>query len=304
MRKIDILLIWPNLKYNHWPSKSFWLMLKWLIENWYNVKCISWFNTSLINIIYIFFTKKIYVVSFPEKILYFLVYVFNKKKFIVWSDIEFNHEIISSLIYKKKNVLKLFNSYEKKYYISKYKYWFGNIPFLLWHWVKIDKNIYNKTNNYIVYYKCNNLNLSKKLENIKSKILLYLHTNNINYEYIEYWKYNFSDWIQLLKKSRKVIFITTTETYGLAKLEALSYNLPMLNYQLSTSYINWDKINYASTFSLFEEWFWEEFKNFEDFQTKFKTFNIKLYNPKKIVETKYSYIKKSNELYKLFNKIK
>lgn len=304
MRKFDILLIWPNLKYNHWPSKSFWLMLKWLIENWYNVKCISWFNTSLINIIYIFFTKKIYVVSFPEIILFCLVYVFYRKNFIVWSDIEFNHIVISSLIYKRKNVLKLFNSYEKKYYLEKYKYWTGNIPFLLWHWVNINKNIYSKTNDYIIYYKCNNINFSEKLENLKGNVLSFLTENQINYKYIEYWKYNFSDWIKLLQNSKKIIFITTTETYWLAKLEALSHNLPILNYQFSDSYINGKEIDYASTFSLFEEWFWEEFKNFEDFKIKFDQFNIKKYNPRIIIQNKYSYIKKSDELYKLFNNIK
>lgn len=303
MNKIDILIIWPNLKYNHWPSKSFWLMLKWLIENWYNVKCISWFNTSLINIIYIFFTKKIYVVSFPEIILFCLVYIFYKKRFIIWSDIEFHHVHISSLIYKRKNVLKLFNSYEKKYYLEQYKYWVWNIPILLWHWVNIDNNSYNKTNDYIVYFKCNNKNLSKKIEKINGQICSFLSENNIKYTYIEYWKYEFIDWLKLLQKSKKVIFITTTETFWLAKLEALSSNLSILNYQFSDSYINWEKINYASTFSIFEKSFWEEFKSYEDFKIKFNQFNIKKYNPKIVIQKKYSYIKKSDELYKLFDNI-
>lgn len=301
--KIDILLIWPNLKYNHWPAKGFELLADWLIKNWLNIKIVSWLNLSLLNFIYIFFTKKIYIISFPERILYSLVKIFKSKKFIIWADIPLTNINISSSIYSKKNVLKIFNTKEiMEYYLNTYNKKTWNCSLVHWHWIDIKiKNNNTKKYNFFVYYKNINKLSEDNTEKIYNKIIFFLNKNNINYNLIKYWDYKYLDWIKILKETKYWIFITSIEWYWIAKLESLNYNIPILNFEQKEGItIRWDILKNRSTFPIFEDWFWELFYNFENFEKKFNTIQNKKYNTKKIIKEKYCHIEKAKKLYKLF----
>lgn len=304
--KINMLLIWPNLKYNHWPAKWFELLIDWLKNNWLKIKVISWFNFSIINFIYIFFTNKIYIISFPEKILYFLTKIFKNKKFIVWADIPLLNINISSKVYSRNNVLKIFNTTEiMNYYSSIYNKKLINEPVVHWHWINISiEKSYKNNNIFFLYYKNINALTQKNTKKIFEEVKLFLNKNNCKYELIEYWNYKYNNWIHTLQNTKYWIFITSIEWYWIAKLESLNYNIPMLNFEQNKWItVRWEILNNRSTFPIFEDWFWEKFHNFEEFKEKFKLINTKKYTPREIVKEKYCHIKKAKKLYDLYNKI-
>ena len=294
--KIDLLLIWPNIKYNHWPAKWFKLLIDWLKKNWYNMKVVSWLNISILNIIWIFFTNKIYIVSFNWFITYLISKIFKEKKIIIWVDMPLSKNKLNNLLYSQKNIIKLFNSIDERKY---YNYITFNKAFIFTHWININNNLnYENKYDFFIYYK----NITKwcynKTLNTKNKIIKYLKKKNINYNYIEYWKYNYNEWINLLKKTKYWIFITTFETFSYAKVEALNYNIPILNFEQK---ISSEKNKTRGTFPIFEKWFWELFYNFEEFIEKFEKIQKNKYEPKKIIDKKYCHIKKAKKLYELYN---
>ncbi len=303
--KIDLLLIWPNLKYKHWPAKWFESLIDWLKKNWLKIKVISWFNLSLLNIIYIFFTNKIYIISFPERILYYLVKIFKNKKFIVGADIPLLNINISSKIYSSKNILKIYNTNEiLEYYSSLYNKKLYNKPIAHWHWINIKTQIdKNKKYDFFLYYKNINDLTKEETKNIFKKVKSFLNKKNINYKLIEYWKYNYNNWIKLLEKTKYWIFVTSIEWYWIAKLETLNHNIPILNFEQNKWItIRWEILTNRSTFPIFEKWFWELFYNFEEFIEKFEKIQKNKYEPKKIINKKYCHIKKAKQLYELYNK--
>lgn len=304
MNRIDILLIGPDLRYKHGPAMGFKWLIDGLKKNNIKIRVVSWLNVSILNLFFIFLTKKVYVISFPEIILYILVQLFRNKKFIVWADIPFTHMYISSLIYRQKNVLKLFNSNEMKYYLERYKYPLVNNPQVHGHWIKIINKVPKKKEKIFIYYKNINTWCFRNTLTIKNKIIKYLDKNDESYQFIEYGKYKYTDWVEILKIHKYGIFITSLETFWLAKLEALNYWVIILNFEQTTWTDRWwKKISHRSTFPIYEPWFGENFHNISEFQEKFHIMQNKKYSPRKIVQKKYCHIKKAQELYKLFNTI-
>ena len=74
------------------------------------------------------------------------------------------------------------------------------------------------TNSCVIYF---------KKQSVNNELLNILEELNINYNIIEYGKYDFKQYVEALKKSDFVIFYQDCqETQGLAMAEAWSYNLP------------------------------------------------------------------------------
>jgi hypothetical protein len=100
--KIDLFLIWPNIKYQHVPSISYHNILQGLKLNNIKYNFISWLNIKLFNSIHILRSNNICICSFPEIFSFILIKIFFWKNFIFWAETPCNHKRISKLIYYQK----------------------------------------------------------------------------------------------------------------------------------------------------------------------------------------------------------
>lgn len=71
----------------------------------------------------------------------------------------------------------------------------------------------------LLYLKTQNIDLVNKISD-------YLEKNNFKYKIIEYGKYNHCNYIKLLENASYCIFVSSTESQGLAILESWAMNVP------------------------------------------------------------------------------
>ena len=143
------------------------------------------------------------------------------------------------------------------------------------------KNI-NERNNIFIYYKDRNPKELIFIENFLNKL-------NINYKLFSYKnKYNENDYLNYLHNSKYGIWIGCHESQGFALEEALSCNVPLLVWNVTSMNQEYG-CNYADIFATTIP-YWNEicgefFYNTTDFEEKFNLFYQKLetYNPREYI---------------------
>ncbi len=289
IKKIFIIA-WDFENEVSWPASWVKNLVSGLERLWIKYTALKSYKLSeLLKLMKIFSYKYIYMNGIVNyKIIYFLAKIFFGKKFIIWPNFLPNKNIISL-----QNCLYLSPcEWHKKYLQDAYNFdspievlkfpipYFDSIDVV---WERKDITIYFKN-----LTKTNETEETIERKNvILSQIRKFLEEKNIKYNFIEYGSYKYDDWINTLKKSKIAIMITGTETQCIAKYEAMSLNVPMLNYKQSIRKWKetWVLINYGSSLPDIEKKiYWKDFENFEDFK---KNYNYLLENLKKFHSKKY-----------------
>ena len=151
----------------------------------------------------------------------------------------------------------------------------------------VDTNIFEEINNIsnrnkiFIYFKRRSYN---ELNIIKT----YLNSLNINYKLFQYGNYNEKTYLEYLQNSKYGIWLDAHESQGFALEEALSCNIPLLvwnvtsmNQEEGSSYSNIP----ATTIPYFDERCGEYFYESKDFENIFNLFLSKLetYKPREFI---------------------
>ena len=146
----------------------------------------------------------------------------------------------------------------------------------------IDIKPIHERNNVIIYFKHRN---PRELQLIE----LFLQSKSIQYKVFSYdHKYNEYDYISYLQNTKFMICVDAHESQGFAIEEALSCNVPLLVWNVSSMNqeygVNYNDIP-ATTIPYWNESCGEFFYTYEELNEKFNTFISKLnsYNPRKFV---------------------
>jgi len=101
--------------------------------------------------------------------------------------------------------------------------WFAGIDTRTWQ----DISDHPKTYDFVIYDK---ISWHRDLEvpRVRDKIIVYLETKNLTYLVLRYGKHHHSEFLDALKKSRALLFLSAHETQGIAYQEALASNIPVL----------------------------------------------------------------------------
>ena len=154
----------------------------------------------------------------------------------------------------------------------------------------------NERNNVFIYF--------KRRKNKELKIIEdFLNKKQINYKIFDYVKrYEESDYLSYLKTSKYGIILDARESQGFAIEEALSCNVPLLVWNV-TSMNQEEGINYpelkATSIPYWDERCGEFFYNKNEFETKYNEFISKLntYKPREYVLENLS-VEKCSEIFK------
>jgi hypothetical protein len=172
--------------------------------------------------------------------------------------------------------------------------------------VDTEKFIENKSiqerNNIMVYFKHRNPVDLLFIEN-------YFKNKNIEYSVFSYDKrYDENDYIHYLQKSKFCVWIDAHESQGFALQEALSCNVPLLvwnitsmNQEYGSNYQNFP----ATTTSYWDDTCGEKFYNINDFELKYNKLieNINNYKPREFILENLSVEKCENNLIKLIKNL-
>lgn len=268
LNRLDILIIWPNIyKYRNGVIFGYKNLLLWLKDAWYVYAFVAWYNRTIFNIFYIFFTKHIYLISFPQRIAYILAKIFPKKLFFIATDSVDSDYNTNIKLLSLHNVYKIQpTNWFKKHYIKKFPE-LNPSKIILWYY-GVDTDIENdetkKEYNFFVYVKYfNNLETEKEKNDRRfmlQQIISYLNKKNYTYKIIEYGDYQLDDWFDTLQKSQYWIFLTGVESQWLAKIESIIHRVPFLNFEYEHDYL--------STFSFMTSDIGHNFFSFDDFTEK------------------------------------
>lgn len=159
---------------------------------------------------------------------------------------------------------------------------------------KIDKNIKYDC---ILYYK------RRDPEELES-VIHFLKSKNISYNLVEYGKYSEDDLQKLCNQSRFCFLLNGTESQGIAVQEIMSYNIPMIVWEVSL----WTDMGSEWTVPSSSVPYWsdkcgEKFFSEEDMSLCFEKFysNIDHYCPREYIDQNLSYKCSVNKLLELFN---
>ena len=190
------------------------------------------------------------------------------------------------------------------------------------HVIKGDKTVYNPLSSWVIncwkqFPICNNLRLvalpfgvdTEKFINSKpiqdrNKVIVYfkhrnpndlhsietfLKTKKINYEIFSYDKrYNENDYLNTLQDTKYCIWVDAHESQGFALQEALSCNVPLLVWNITSMNqeygSNYDNIA-ATTIPYWDASCGEVFYSMDEFENTYNTFitNIENYNPRTFI---------------------
>lgn len=295
---INILSLQALRKKPTWPSKVAKNLIRWLDLIWEKY-IINW-NIHKYKNIYILDDEKAFR---------------NIEKFSKDSDI-----LVWPIIHWKKEIPIFLENKYKFIYPSK---WFKN----LWDKYKWHKNslvwpVWIDTYNYIpsndkkeivlIYFKTRFIEELKLCEE-------YLKEKNIRYEIINYdtW-YKERDFINLLNRSKYVIWIGRNESQWIALEEVLSKNIPILLWDINkvwywnpnTEYekkaFEWEEWNeYATSAEYFNEKCWIKFLNKDNLKKNIEIMesNNNTFNPRKYILENLSLEKQAQELVSFYKDI-
>jgi hypothetical protein len=167
-------------------------------------------------------------------------------------------------------VKKLYLSYKKE--CKNISIWFSG--------VKISNLKNRKRNKVLIYLKNKN--------SFFDKCINYLITNNIDFRILKYGFFSQKKYFELLRQSRIMIYLSSSESQGIAMQEAWSKNVPTLVYKQSFWIYGKRKFSASSSPYLNKNCGYF-FENFNEFVIRFnKLINNKKINPKKWLNKKMS----------------
>jgi len=143
--------------------------------------------------------------------------------------------------------------------------------------VKVYPELEEKRNGCLIYKK----NVDENLFNF---IIQYLESQNIDYKIIKYKRYKKERYFKLLNKVKFVIFLSESESQGLALQEAWMRNVPTLVW--NRGYFEHEKTNRKVSGNISAPYLTEEcgifFKNKDDFRNKLNLFinNLSDFRPR------------------------
>ncbi len=291
IKKIFIIA-WDFENEVSWPASWVKNLVSGFEKLWIKYTALKSYKLSELSKLFkIFSYKYIYMNGIVNyRIIYFLAKIFFWKKFIIWPNF-FPHKKILSL----KNCLYLYPCIWHKRYLQE-TYEFNSLVEVLKFPIPYfeDINTIWKRKDITIYFKnLTKTNETKETIERKNVILIqirkFLGEKNIKYNFIEYGSYKYDDWINTLKNSKIAIMITGTETQCIAKYEAMSLNVPILNYKQTIREWKetWVSIDYGSSLpDIKEDIYWKDFENFEDFKKSYNYLleNLGIIHSKKYVE--------------------
>lgn len=139
-----------------------------------------------------------------------------------------------------------------------------------------------------------------KDKKILNSCLNFLKKNNFTYENIEYGKYSKKDYSSLLKKSKKSIFFTESESQGLAFFEAWSSQVPTLVYNPKKAYKRPFKTKTNSCPYLNNK-LGDDFNNFRTFKKKIFSFHNQKFNTREWIKDNFSLKKSTKKLIEIIS---
>ena len=158
-----------------------------------------------------------------------------------------------------------------------YKIWSAGIDHLFW--VPDQKIIKDQ---YLIYIKSDHFNISTEIANqMKNK--------NIKFNILRYGSYNKEQYKVELQKSMGVIFISPSETQGLASFEAWSCDIPTLHWNPEIMIYLGETYEPASSCPYLDDTLGSSFKTTQEFSQKFDDFQRRLdyFSPRNTVLKKY-----------------
>lgn len=143
-----------------------------------------------------------------------------------------------------------------------------------------------------------------------SLITTFLNNNHTNYTLFSYQtRYNESEYISCLQNSRFCIWIDAHESQGFALQEALSCNVPLFVWNISSMADEYNS-SYPRHFAATTTPYWDErcgeqFYTVNEFDYKFKLFISKLdtYKPREYILENLSFAKCEERLFETINNI-
>ena len=141
---------------------------------------------------------------------------------------------------------------------------------------------------------------SEELEQVKS----FLTKHNLEYKMIEYGGYDENEFRDLARQARFCFLLNGTESQGIAIQEIMSYNTPMLVWDVES----WEDQGPEWSVPATSVPYWsdecgERFVNADDMEVTFDNFYSRIgeYNPRKYVEDNLSYKKSIETLLEIFD---
>ncbi len=158
-----------------------------------------------------------------------------------------------------------------------YKIWYSGIDHVYWNSEVIPKN-----RQYILYIKSDHFNISKIIER-------HLKLKNVKFKILRYGSYSKEQYKNELQKSCGVIFISPSETQGLAMFESWSCNVPTIHWNPEMMLYLGKKYEPASSCPYLDQTLGLSFKSVEEFSQKFEEFRnqISQFSPRKKILEKY-----------------
>lgn len=146
------------------------------------------------------------------------------------------NDLIDIVVTPSEWVKDFFSTY-KNGFDKKIKIWAAGVDT---DFFKPKKSKLEKGNDFLIYFKTNNYNL---LNNIKQE----LANQNLSYTVLNYGKYGVGEYFDLLENSKYMIYLSESETQGIALQEAWACDIPTLV---------WDK-----GFWSYKRYFWKGLTN-------------------------------------------
>ena len=138
-----------------------------------------------------------------------------------------------------------------------------------------------------------------KKNEIFHKCIKYLKDKKFKIKIIKYGEYDYKEYLYLLKKSKKAILFSESESQGLAYFEAWSTNVPTLIYNPNENY-RFPYKTKAQSCPYLNKKLGNEFKTFDTFKIKLKKFMKKKgLNPRNEIIAKYTLSKSAKKIIKI-----
>ena len=168
----------------------------------------------------------------------------------------------------------------------------SKMNFIIWAaGVKLENKRKNKKIiSCLIYYKSGELDLAYKIKD-------FLHNQNLVVYFVKYGKYNKNDYINLLQKSTFSIFISESESQGIAMFESWACDVPsfvwsnpkkvnilnkVISYHSTSPYLNRENGVFFNDFDDFVTVYYDNINNLNDF--KARSFIQKMYTDEQSVK--------------------
>lgn len=202
------------------------------------------------------------------------------------------------------SIIMNYDSYNKlivpsEWVFNLYKKWIPEDKIRIWS-IGIDIEIFNdvctlKEVDFLIYFKRRN-------RDDLNKIISFLNEIKKSYMVIEYGNYSESDFKDKISKSRYGIVVDNCESQGIAIMEMLACNLPLLVWDVNTWNDRGDSNKcVATSIPYWDHRCGEYFIDFNDFETKYNIFIKKSYNPRNYIIENHTIDKSIEKLLYIIN---